>query len=176
MNRSMMHSPITPHLLKAALRPAFKVQDPEFVQRVTASFAKQAAMTLIGAQLVRVEAGEVEVHLPFDSKLAQQHGFVHAGMLTSAMDSACGYAASTVMPALAGVLTIELKVNLLAPAQGDYFVCIGQVIKAGRTVVFTHGEAFAVTHDKTNDKPAVKKIATISATMMTVTGREGITT
>jgi uncharacterized protein (TIGR00369 family) len=176
MNRSITLTPIAPQLLKIALSPVIKVQDPDFVRRVTASFAKQAAMTLIGAQLVRVEAGEVEVHLPFDSKLAQQHGFVHAGMLTSAMDSACGYAASTVMPASAGVLTIELKVNLLAPVKGDYFVCIGQVIKAGRTVVFTDGQAFSVTHDETNDTPVVKKIATMSASMMTVTDREGITT
>lgn len=144
----------------------FKVQDEQYVQRVSSSFAKQGAMSTLGAQLERVEPGEVEVRLPMSAALSQQHGFLHAGMMTAVLDSACGYAASTLMPAEAGVLTIEFKVNLLAPGQGESFRLIGRVAKAGRTITFVEGEAIAL--------PSNKRIATMSATCMTITGRDGI--
>ncbi|HYF41959.1 MAG TPA: PaaI family thioesterase, partial [Ramlibacter sp.] len=92
----------------------FEPQDPGFADRVRASFARQAAMATIGASLVSVEPGEVAIELPWAAGLTQQHGFLHAGMVATALDSACGYAGFTLMPAEAGVLTIEYKINLLA--------------------------------------------------------------
>lgn len=146
----------------------FNTPDPFFETRVRASFAKQGAMQTIGATLAKVTAGEVEIHLPMNLGLTQQHGFLHAGMLSAALDSACGYACSTVMPADAGVLTIEFKVNLMAPGDGDSFILIGRVAKPGRTIVFAQGEAFAV---KAGQQ---KRIATMSATCMVVNGRDAI--
>jgi uncharacterized protein (TIGR00369 family) len=108
--------------------------DPAFEARVRASFARQGVMTTIGARLTRVAAGAVEIELPFRSDLTQQHGFVHAGVITTIADSACGYAAFSLMPAEASVLTVEYKVNLLAPARGDRFVARGRVVKPGRTL------------------------------------------
>ena len=144
--------------------------EPNTVEaRIRESFERQQAMALIGAQLVQVAAGEVEIHLPFADRLTQQHGFVHAGLLSTALDSACGYAALTRMPEGAGVLTIEYKVNLLAPGAGDWFRLVGRVRKAGRTISLSEGDAFAVS------AAGEKLIATMSATMMTVHGREHIT-
>jgi uncharacterized protein (TIGR00369 family) len=142
--------------------------DPNFIKRVTESFAKQGAMHTIGARLVRVQTGEVEIRLPMSAAICQQHGFLHAGILSTALDSACGYASSTVMPAESGVLTIEFKVNLMAPGDGDAFIMIGTVAKPGRTIVFAQGQAFAV-------KAGVQKlIATMSTTCMVITGRDGV--
>ncbi len=143
--------------------------DPQFVERVTQSFAKQGAMHTIGARLVKVQTGEVEIRLPMTAAISQQHGFLHAGILSTALDSACGYASSTVMPASSGVLTIEFKVNLMAPGDGEEFIMIGTVTKPGRTIVFAQGQAFAVKQGKQ------KLIATMSTTCMVVTGRDGIT-
>jgi uncharacterized protein (TIGR00369 family) len=98
-------------------------------------------MDTIGAALESVEAGRVVIGLPFSTRLTQQHGFLHAGMVATALDSACGYAAATLMPADAGVLTIEFKINLMAPAEGQRFRMVGQVLKPGRTVTFTEGQA-----------------------------------
>ena len=137
--------------------------------RIHASFARQQAMGLIGARLAHVARGEVEIHLPFAAKLTQQHGFLHAGLLAAALDSACGYAALTRMPEGAGVMTIEYKINLLAPGAGDWFRLAGRVRKAGRTITVSEGDAFAV-------GPAGERlIATMTATMMAVTGRDQIT-
>jgi uncharacterized protein (TIGR00369 family) len=149
--------------------PAFEPRDPEFAPRVRASFGRQAAMDTIGAALESVEAGRVVIGLPFSTRLTQQHGFLHAGMVATALDSACGYAAATLMPADAGVLTIEFKINLMAPAEGQRFRMVGQVLKPGRTVTFTEGQAWAV-----DAQGGEKLIATLVATLMTVTGREGI--
>src|SRR5689334_3162536 len=109
-------------------------RDPDFAQRVRESFGRQAAMATLGATLVQVEPGEVVLELPFRPDLTQQHGFLHAGVLTSVMDSACSYAALTLMEPGAAVLSVEFKVNLLAPARGDRFRAIGRVLRAGRTV------------------------------------------
>lgn len=140
-----------------------------FEVRVRGSFAKQNAMKTIGAVLTRVEPGVVELELPFSDTLTQQHGFLHAGIVSTALDSACGYAALTLMPANAGVLSIEFKVNLLAPGKGERFSFRGSVTKPGRTIVVTDGQAFAHTAGA-----APKLIATLTGTMMVVAGRPGI--
>jgi uncharacterized protein (TIGR00369 family) len=139
-----------------------------FEDRVRASFAKQGAMALIGAQLMRVSAGEVEIHLPFNPNQSQQHGFLHAGILTTALDSACGFATFSLFPANAGILTIEFKVNLLSPGDGELFRMIGKVRKAGRTISLAEGEAYALKHGRE------KLIATMTATTMTIADRQGI--
>ncbi len=139
-----------------------------FEDRVRTSFAKQGAMSLIGAKLSIVEAGLIEIQMPFTSALSQQHGFLHAGILTTALDSACGFAAFTLFPEDAGILTIEFKVNLLAPGDGDQFRFIAQVRKAGRTISLSEGEAYAVKGGKE------KLIATMSATTMTITNRNSV--
>ena len=146
----------------------FEPQDPGFADRVRASFARQAAMATIGASLVSVEPGEVAIELPWAAGLTQQHGFLHAGMVATALDSACGYAGFTLMPAEAGVLTIEYKINLLAPARGERFRMIGTVVKPGRTVTVTEGQAYALENGRE------KLIATMGATLMTILGRDDV--
>jgi uncharacterized protein (TIGR00369 family) len=148
--------------------PRFEPQDPDFAERVRASFASQGAMHTIGATLADIAAGRVVIELAWRQDLTQQHGFLHAGMVATALDSACGYAASTLMPAEAGVLTIEYKINLLAPAQGERFRMEGVVLKPGRTITVTEGRAFALHGGRE------KLIATMGATLMTITGRAGI--
>jgi uncharacterized protein (TIGR00369 family) len=143
-------------------------RDPDYAQRVRASFSRQGAMATIGAQLVAVEPGAVTIELPWAQGLTQQHGFLHAGIVAAALDSACGYAGSSLMPADAGVLTIEYKINLLAPAQGQRFRMTAHVVKPGRTISVSEGRAFAI------DNGHEKLIATMTATLMTVTGRDGI--
>ncbi|AMO23524.1 PaaI family thioesterase [Ramlibacter solisilvae] len=146
----------------------FEPQDPDYERRVRASFERQAAMTTIGARLAEVAPGRVVVELPYSKALTQQHGFMHAGMIGTALDSACGYAASTLMPPDAGVLTIEYKVNLLAPGRGERFRMEGVVVKPGRTITVVEGRAWAI------DQGQEKLIATMTATEMTIAGREGI--
>jgi uncharacterized protein (TIGR00369 family) len=148
---------------------AFQALDPQFEQRVRESFARQAAMATIGASLHTVAPGRVVIELPFAPHITQQHGFIHGGIMSAALDSACGYAASSLMPADAGVLTIEFKVNLIAPAQGRLFRMVGEVLKPGRTITVTEARAWAVGEDGRE-----KLVASMNATMMVVTGREGI--
>ena len=148
--------------------PRLDPQDPAFAERVRASFAKQGAMHTIGATLGEVAPGRVVIELSWQQGLTQQHGFLHAGIVATALDSACGYAASTLMPADAGVLTIEFKINLLAPAKGQRFRMEGVVLKPGRTITVVEGRAYAI------DEGREKLAATMNATMMTITGREGI--
>jgi uncharacterized protein (TIGR00369 family) len=140
----------------------FDPQDPSFEARVRASFARQQMMETIGAVLERVAPGEVEIRVPFRDAISQHHGFVHAGAITTAVDTACGYAALTLMPPGAGVLSIEFKVSLMSPAKGDAIVARGRVVKPGRNVTFCQGDVFAV------ERGAEKLVATMSATMMTV--------
>ena len=140
-----------------------------FEERVRASFAKQAAMHTIGATVTHVAPGEVDIHLPYRADLAQQHGFLHAGIVATIVDSACGYAAYTLMPADAGVVSVEFKVNLMAPAMGDAFVARGRVKKAGRTLTVCTGDVFAL-KDGTE-----RLVATMQATMMTLLDRPGLT-
>ena len=146
----------------------FEPRDPDFAARVRASFERQAAMRTIGASLTSVTAGEAVIEMPWAEALTQQHGFLHAGMVATALDSACGYAAFSLMPADAAVLTIEYKINLLAPARGQRFRMQGAVVKPGRTVTVVEGKAFAI------DDGREKLVATMNATLMAVFGREDI--
>ena len=143
--------------------------DPGFEQRTRESFARQNAMTTLGATLEMIEPGRVVIGMAHSPALTQQHGFLHAGMLAAALDSDCGYAAFTLMPAGSGVLTIEFKINLLAPARGPRFQLVGQVTKAGRTISVVDGQAF-----EQDEQGARKLIATMTATMMTVVGRDDV--
>jgi uncharacterized protein (TIGR00369 family) len=140
----------------------------DFAERVRASFARQQAMALLGASLTRITPGIVEIELPYRDDLTQQHGFLHAGVLSAALDSACGYAAYSLMPAEAAVLTIEFKVNLLAPGKGERFLFRGEVTKPGRTIMVADGRAFAF------DNGEAKLIATMTGTLMVVKDREGL--
>ncbi|WP_223478489.1 PaaI family thioesterase [Oricola indica] len=139
-----------------------------FERRVRDSFARQPAMQTMGATLSAVREGHVEIVMPHDRKLTQQHGFIHGGMISAALDSACGFAALTLLPEDAGILTIEFKVNLLAPARGERFRFEGTVVKPGRTITVVDGTAYAVTGETT------KRIATMTATMMCVHGRDDV--
>ena len=121
-------------------RPLLEVA---IVERVHASFARQGAMAMLGAELADVAAGHVAIAVPVEPRLSQQHGFLHAGVVVAALDSACGYAALTLMPDDAEVLTVELKVNLLAPATGDRIVAEGEVVRAGGTLTVCRGDAYA---------------------------------
>jgi uncharacterized protein (TIGR00369 family) len=123
---------------------AFTAPDPQFAERVRASFGRQGAMTLIGARLVRVEPGLVAIELPFRADLTQQHGFFHAGMTSAIADTAGGYAGYTLFPAASSVLTVEFKINLLAPGRGERLVATGRVRKPGRTLTVCDLEVVAV--------------------------------
>jgi len=147
---------------------AASTESRDFVDRVRQSFAKQGAMATIGAELTLVEPGAVDICLDWAAGLTQQHGFLHAGMVSTALDSACGYAGLTLMPVDAAVLTIEFKINLLAPAKGQRFRMEGRVIKPGRTITVSEGKAFAI------DQGKEKLVATMSCTLMCVQQREGI--
>lgn len=141
----------------------------DFEGRVRASFARQKIMATIGAELTRVNPGEVEIELAYDAELTQQHGFLHAGIISTALDSACGYAAYSVMPENAAVLTIEFKVNLLSPGRGERFLFRGSVTKPGRTIIVADGEAYAF--DREGE---ARLVATMTGTMMVVSGRDGM--
>lgn len=146
----------------------FTTKTTDYAQRVADSFAHQAALATMGARLTSVEPGRVVIEMAYDDRFTQQHGFIHAGVTTTVLDTACGYAAFSLMPADAGVLTVELKTNLLAPAAGEAFIFEGRVLKPGRTITFCEGEAFALNNGTR------KRIATLSATMMTVLGRDDV--
>ena len=137
-------------------------------ERVRSSFAKQGLMTTLGATLGSVSPGAVEIELRPTPAISQQHGFVHAGAVSAIADSAAGYAALSLMPADTGVLTTEFKINLLAPAAGDRIVARGRVVKAGRTLTLVQAEVFASTGGQE------KLIALLTATMMAIRDRDGI--
>jgi uncharacterized protein (TIGR00369 family) len=123
---------------------AFTAPDPEYAQRIHASFARQGMMRLIGARMTCVEPGHVEIELPYRADLTQQHGYFHAGATSTIADSAGGYAGYTLFPADSSVLTVEYKMNLVSPAEGDKLVAIGRVKKSGRTLTVCEMEVFAV--------------------------------
>ena len=156
-------------------RNPFEPRDPRFEQRVRSSFARQAAMQMLGAVLERVAPGAVDLALPFRADLTQQHGFLHAGVVAAIMDSACGYAALTLMEPDAAVLSVEFKVQLLAPARGVRFRGVGRVVRAGRTLTTVTGELRAF-----GEEPAVGEtgdgelVAMMTGTMMAVRGRPGL--
>jgi len=134
--------------------------------RGRASIERQGMMATLGAELITIERGRVEIALRYDERFTQQHGFLHAGAVASVLDSACGYAAYSVMPPDASVLTVTYTVNLLAPAAGQRFTMTGQVLRAGRTLVVCRGEAFA--------DGAERPFAAMQATMTALYGRPGV--
>ena len=140
-------------------------KDSLYRQRVEDSFALQGVMQTLGARLEKLEPGAVDIGLAWDRSLTQQHGFLHAGVVSTALDSACGYAAFSLMPEDAAVLTIEFKINLLAPAKGERFRMEGRVLKPGRTITVCEGRAYALQDQKET------LIATMNCTLMTVMGR-----
>lgn len=143
--------------------------DADYAGRVRASFARQGALVTIGARLGLVQPGRVLIDLPHAAQVTQQHGFVHGGLVAAVLDTACGYAAATLLPADAGVLTVEFKINFLAPARGPVLHCEGWVTKSGRTLSVTEGRAW---QDGANGAPQL--VATLNATIMSITGRAGV--
>jgi uncharacterized protein (TIGR00369 family) len=137
--------------------------NPSFAEDVAASFAQQPIMKLIGASLSLVDPGVIEITLPYRADLTQEHGYLHAGVITTIADSACGYAAFTLMPAGSNVLSVEFKVNLLRPAQGAEFATRAEVIKAGRTLTVVRADVFGIAGNK--EKTLV---ATMQGTMIRV--------
>ena len=142
-----------------------KARDPDYAKRVRDSFDKQRLMRTIGAQLTEVEPGVVAIRLPFREDLTQQHGFLHAGTIAAVADSACGYAALSLMPADAGVLSIEFKVNMLAPAKGDAIIARGSVIRAGKTIMVCRADVHSIAGAEQ------KLVAAMQGTMMVVEGK-----
>lgn len=136
--------------------------------RVRDSFARQTIMATLGASVSSVKRGEVEIVLPFSDKILQQHGFIHAGAIATIADSACGYAALSMMPNDAGVLTTEFKIHLLSPAKGERIRAVGRVVRAGRKLVITMGEVFA------DEGGASKQVALITASMMVMETTTGL--
>jgi len=144
----------------------FIPQDPNFADRIGSSLDLMPTLATLGAELIEASAGRMVLGLKYDKGLTQQHGFLHAGITTTLMDTACGFAAASLMPANTGVLTIEFKVNLLAPGQGERFRFVGETLKPGRTISVCEGRAYGIKEDG-----AEKLIATMTATMMTVIDR-----
>jgi len=143
---------------------SFVASNPQFEQRVRDSFARQAAMTLIGAEMTTVEPGRCTIELPVRDDLTQQHRFVHGGIVGMIADSAGGYSAFTLMPADASVLTVEYKLNMLAPAQGERLIARGEVLKPGRTLSVVRADVWAVDGGKET------RIAAMQQTLMVMHG------
>jgi uncharacterized protein (TIGR00369 family) len=142
--------------------------DGESEQRVRDSFARQQAMVTIGAKLATVRRGEVEIELPFSPHLTQQHGFVHAGVVAMIVDTACGYAALTLMPREAAVLTTEFKLNLLSPAKGERLIAVGRVVRPGRKLMVCVGDVFA------EEGGGRKHVALMTTSMMVIDTATGL--
>jgi uncharacterized protein (TIGR00369 family) len=140
--------------------------DEAMAARVRASLQRQGMMATLGVELVAIERGRVQMALRHDERFAQQHGFLHAGAVASVLDSACGYAAYSLMAPEASVLTVTYTVNLMAPAAGLRFTMTGQVVRAGRTLVVCRGEAFADDADR--------PFAAMQATMTALYDRPGL--
>lgn len=138
------------------------VRNENYEEVVRGSFARQGLMGHLGAELTRVTPGEVEIQVPYAQQLTQQHGFFHAGVGTTVVDSACGYAALSLMPAGSEVLSVEFKTNLLAPARGERLVARARVVKSGRTITVCQGEVYGVEGDRETH------CATMVATMIRV--------
>jgi uncharacterized protein (TIGR00369 family) len=142
--------------------PAFEPRDPNYEQRGREAFAQQGLMATFGAELRNIKPGAVEIEVPFSKGLTQQDEFFHAGVAIAILDTACGFAAFTLMAPGTRVLTVELKVNLLAPAVGDYLQARGEVVRPGRNLTVCRGDAYAVSGGDS------KHVATILATMTAI--------
>lgn len=154
-----------PHTARPS-RNAFEPRNSDWEPTVRGSFAQQKVMTLIGAEMGALSPGNCEIRLPFRDDLTQQNGYFHAGVTSTIVDSAGGYAGLTLMPAGADVLTVEFKLNLLAPADGEFLVAEGQVLKSGRNLVITRGEVYAIKNGKATH------CATMQQTLMTMHAKE----
>jgi len=146
----------------------FTPKDENFDGRVRTSFARQTAMATLGIEIADLKPGEIELRMPYAIAYTQQHGFVHAGIITTALDTACGYAAFSLMPDDAAVLTVEFKANLIAPARGEFFLFRAQVVKPGRTITFCDAQAFG------SEEGKEKLVANMSGTFMALFDRNGI--
>jgi uncharacterized protein (TIGR00369 family) len=149
---------------------SFQPKDPNFTDRVRASFARQPTMATLGVTIAQLAPGEIELAMPYQPAYTQQHGFMHAGVIATVLDSACGYAAFSLMLPDAAVLTVEFKTNLLAPAKGDRFLFRGRVVKPGRTLTVCDAQAFAL--DGTADQ---RLVATMTGTLIALFDRPNIT-
>jgi uncharacterized protein (TIGR00369 family) len=150
-----------PHTPRPA-RSSFLPRNPDWEATVRESFARQKVMNLIGAGLAALAPGHCEIRLPFRDDLTQQNGYFHAGITSTIVDSAGGYAGYTLMPLGSGVLTVEFKLNLLAPADGEFLIAEGQVLKAGRNLVIARGEVYAIKNGQATH------CATMQQTLMTM--------
>jgi len=148
----------------------FQPKDANFADRVRASFARQRVMQTLGVEITRLAPGEIELAMPFEAAFTQQHGFVHAGIMATVLDSACGYAAFSLMPADAAVLTVEFKTNLLAPAKGERFAFRAHVVKPGRTLTVCDARAFAL-EDGAQTGTQERLVATMNGTLMALFDR-----
>jgi uncharacterized protein (TIGR00369 family) len=124
------------------------LRNPVFSEEISQSFANQTIMGLIGAELTRIEPGVIEITLPYRADLAQQHGYLHAGIVTTIADSACGYAAYSLMPPNSEVLSVEFKVNLLRPAKGETFSAVAEVVKSGKTLTVVRADVFGIEQER----------------------------
>ena len=145
--------------------PSFEARNPHFEARVRESFARQKAMHTLGVQISSLAAGIIELTMAFDESYTQQHGLVHAGIITTALDSACGYAAYSLMDSDVTVLTVEFKTNLLSPAKGERFCFRAEVVKPGRTLTVSEGRAYAL------EDGAERLVASMTGTLMSVRER-----
>jgi uncharacterized protein (TIGR00369 family) len=140
----------------------YRSRDHEIEQRIRASFARQRLINTLHEEIVHISPGEVHITAPFDERFTQQDGFLHAGIVTSLIDSACGYAAYTLMPTGSRVLSVEFKVNLLNPAEGESFRAEGRVVKSGKTLTVCEGKLFALSDSQE------KLVAIMQTTMICV--------
>jgi len=143
----------------------FQPKDPQYEARVRESFSRQKVMSELGATLTQTRPGSVEITLPYQERLTQHHGFIHGGIVATVLDSACGYAALSLMPADASVLTVEFKINLLAPAVGDTLVAKGEVLRPGQTITVCKGAVTAIRAE------GEELVAVMQATIMAIFDR-----
>ena len=140
----------------------FDVKDAAYKEKIIESFGQQGVMKTLNASILDIQPGRVELKLPYSETLTQQHGFIHAGIVSTILDNACGYAAFTLMQENAAVLSIEFKVNFLSPARGDWFRAVAKVKKPGKTITVAEGELFA------NTDGEEKLVATMLGTIIAV--------
>lgn len=150
------------------MSPDFTPRDPAYEARIRRSFSRQPMMATLGVAIDSIRPGAVDLSLPVSPGILQQHGFVHMGAVSTLADTACGFSALTLMPEGAGVLTVEFKMNMMAPAAGERLLARGRVVKAGRTLIVTLSDVYALADGRE------RAIALMTATMMTIEGRDGI--
>ncbi len=146
----------------------FEPRDPDWAAKVSESFARQKVMALLGAELFAVGPGRCEIRLPYHEQLTQQHGYFHAGIISTIVDNAGGFAGFSLMPAGSSVLTVEFKLNLLAPGDGELLIAAGEVVKPGKNLVIARGDVWAIKNGKKTH------CAIMQQTLMTMHGKEDL--